>query len=209
MKRFIIISFHTTNILGTKVLSKLEPGQIVKFKADTGAGTVQIWVNGVDQGVCFTNVGGKTMYPACGFYSSAKKVKAISFTSLGPSTYKPPAAATGGLKFTHSSDPSHITFDTGNTIATSGSGVGFSSNRCAAICNNPINGIATFEFKMEVDASGNQMTTYGLSDSLSPDGNWETSKNLWMYRPYNGYLYNGGTRYGNIIYMYIYIYIYS
>jgi hypothetical protein len=71
---------------------QVHPGDIVRVEYDTVAGTLSFAVNGVSQGVCFSDLKGMELFPAVAFYSSSRSATVLSLTVEGGASA--PVAAT-------------------------------------------------------------------------------------------------------------------
>jgi hypothetical protein len=61
-------------------LPQIHPSDTIRFEYDADAGTLVVFVNGVSQGVCFSDLGGAELFPAIGFYSSDRTASIVSIT---------------------------------------------------------------------------------------------------------------------------------
>jgi hypothetical protein len=89
----------------------------------------------------------------------------------------------------------YLTFSNGNKTVESASVSGV-SNSYALLTTGPFTeGKAAWEFRLDEDTTS-QCSCFGAAIKPVVNPNYEQSKELWMYRSYNGHRYANGTNFG-------------
>jgi hypothetical protein len=68
--------------------AKIKKGDTVRCDLDMDAGTMNVSINGSDQGVCFTGMAGLEVWPAVQFYSSNRTVRFLKLEGPTASTVR-------------------------------------------------------------------------------------------------------------------------
>jgi hypothetical protein len=71
---------------------RIHPGDTVACVYDADCGVLSFAVNGVDQGVCFSDISGE-VFPAVAFYGNSREVELLSLQRVGTAPRHPVAAS--------------------------------------------------------------------------------------------------------------------
>lgn len=73
---------HYQNGSGQESTRRIYKGDTVRVEVDMDEGTMRYIINGEDQGIAFKNLKGRSIWPACAFYSSSRKVTLLKFEGM-------------------------------------------------------------------------------------------------------------------------------
>lgn len=130
------------------------------------AGAITMYINGVNQGVCWTGQTGKTLFPAIGFYGSGRMASLIraestvDYAALPP--FDPAYSATSDLAF---SNGMHTVTSTGGSHTMAVLSRGFGRGAMAA-----------WEFTLDEDEVGNETVCFGKPIPVQGGGMGETTQ---------------------------------
>jgi len=177
--------------------TRVPPNSTVRFNFDATAGLVEVFVDGASQGVCFTGLGGMTLYPAIATYLSNRAgrllrverncdfvIGTVALTGGGASAASAPMAGAVAPVF----DPAralaaNLVFSDGSSVITSSNDTNSMAQTAEGFsrCN------AIVEWVVTKDKRDDEGSCIGFSLSADPTC-FDYSKaesGLW-YRCYNG-----------------------
>lgn len=173
----------------------VHPGDTVRMELDTDKGTLEYFVSGVSQGVCFSGISQWPQYPVVGFYSSGKKsslVRVWKKGAAGPVSSLAGEEIAGAAFDTSASSSSGVTFSEGNRLMRCTTG----SNTLSVVNQSFSSGIAVWEFECVEDRNGDQCLCYGATRKPITSHSY-SAPHCYMLRAYNGQLYGANKVGGN------------
>lgn len=175
-------------------VTKLHPGDVVRFHIDMTAGTVDMFVNNRWEGDVFTNIRAVTLFPAAVTYLANRAVSLLRSCAVDafPASPSPHSLATTladsrVVRFhaSRSGPPGVLTFAEGGTVVTSTN----STNAIATATVGFGNECAVFEFVVSHDILSNEGLAFGICTSSPPlsfDYSTTSDQPGCFYRCFNG-----------------------